>query len=105
MYKVDGKAGESHIVFWFSAELLQEDQTSKPWQTPAEGGKLAEVLLEWAASKNGKADVILAFDGRSKVCRTMVDTAMAYARHWHEIWITYKPSYRTGRGVAYNSDN
>ena len=104
LHQVGGKAGEAHRVFVFSAELFSESPTA-PWVMLAELGTAASPYLEWLNEVNGSYDVTMVGDGRSRKSRKEIDVACGEARNLHEAWITYSPTKRLGRRVAYAADN
>lgn len=105
IFNFGGKAGESHRLFIFSAELFAEARGS-PWATHAEmSHATADVMLSWLGNQTGPTDVILLADGRSRACRKRLEKAAEDMRHLHEEWIIYRPTKRLGRRVAFGSDN
>ena len=103
VYNFQGKAGESHRLFIFSAELWGETPTA-PWgNSPDLSG--ADVALSWVCSQTGPTDVVLLCDGRSRTCRKTLEEAAKDSRHLHEEWIIYKPTKRLGRRVVFGADN
>ena len=68
VYAFDGRCGESHRLFTFSAELFHEGGDF-PWAAPAswEGGM--DTILHFFSKQNASADATVAFDGRSRACR------------------------------------
>ena len=91
-------------MFVFSAELFAEAPTA-PWVTLAELGSAATPYLEWLHDVRGSYDVIMIGDGRSRQSRRQIDQVCGDIRNLHEAWITYNPTKRLGRRVAYASDN
>ena len=104
LYQVAGKAGEAHRVFVFSAELFAESPTA-PWVTLSDLGNAAGPYLEWLYDIRGSFDVVMIGDGRSRQSRKQIDQACGDCRNLHEAWVTYSPTKRLGRRVAYASDN
>ena len=56
-------------------------------------------------SQRGPADILLFCDGRSRTCRATIEQLCEEARFSTEIFITYKPTRRLGRRVAWSGAN
>ena len=105
IHTFQGKPGEAHRVFLFSAELFSEAQSGKPWASVTELGSAADIFLDWMLTQTGPNDVLMVCDGRSTAHRRKIEAKFDYARHQHEVWIVYRPARRLGRRVAYAADN
>jgi hypothetical protein len=84
------EAGEGHRLVVLSCDLLQENVV-KAWlnlpdKAPTDMTMKADQRLEFMMKQNGPADIILAFDGRSRACRKWLDGKIADAV---EVVITY----------------
>ena len=105
-FKFDGKAGQSHRLFVFSADCFWDASTT-PWKTivpwkESEG----KAILDFMTQQRGPADCSLCFDGRSKECRRAMDQHMENMRNSFELWVVYKPCKRLGsRKVCWTENN
>ena len=104
VFKFNGKVGEQHRVFVFSAECFSEAQKT-PWSSPVEWSEAADSAIDFMCAHSGAADVLLFCDGRSRSCRTKLESLISGARHVSELWIVYTPTPRLGRKVTFGSDN
>jgi hypothetical protein len=104
LFSFQGKPGEQHRVFVFSAELCQE-ALETPWSAPAELGTSAEAAFQFLVAQTAPCDVIVLCDGRSRTCRRKLEGVADSLRNVHEAWAVYKPTKRLGRKVAFGADN
>ena len=105
VYPLQGRPGEIHRVFVFSAELSAEDETT-PCTSPAPlANNTNEVCFAFMKTQTAPGAVIILCDGRSIACRRACEDASQNMRHVHEAWVVYKPTKRLGRRVAYGADN
>ena len=106
----DGKATESHRLFIYSADLLEEDTSKdgKPWvQTPA-WTPAGEECVKFIQSKaRGAADLSVFFDGRSsEQCKlALLQHHVKNDRNRAQGTITYGPTTRLGKIMPFGSDN
>ena len=104
IFRFQGRPGEQHRVFIFSAELSAEAEHS-PWAAPAELAPHAEACFDFLKKQLAPSDVVMLCDGRSIMCRRSCENATKDMRNVHEAWVVYKPTKRLGRRVAFGADN
>ena len=107
LFRFSGKAGDTHRVFVFSADLFSESG-SKPWAaTPDLPGTEADVFVKWLLSNTSQEDVLLLCDGLSRISRLKLETLVleCQPRNLPELWVVYRPSRRLGRRVSFAAEN
>ena len=82
VYRFQGRPGEMHRVFIFSAELSAEAEHT-PWAAPAELAPHAEACFAFMKNQAAPSDVVLLCDGRSIMCRRSCENATKDLRHVH----------------------
>jgi hypothetical protein len=103
-YRYQGKGGENHRLFVFSADLFQE-ASNTPWQTQPDSSPASAGIVEWMLQQSAPQDVLLFCDGRSRSARQQLETLTDGARHLSELWVVYQASRRLGRRVCFASAN
>ena len=101
IFQFVGKAGEAHRVFVLGADTFGKEG-DVPWKQPPDTNDLS-MCMEFIAHQIGPADVLLTFDGRNVVARKDLAKEMESTRHLCELWITFAPTKRLGRRVAWSA--
>jgi hypothetical protein len=88
LFIFQGRPGEQHRVFVFSAELCQE-ALEAPWSAPAELCATADAVFQCLSAQTAPCDVIILRDGRSRTCRRKLEEVADNLRNVHEAWAVY----------------
>ena len=104
----EGRAGDSHRVFIFSADMVEEDTSidGKPWVQSSAWTTAGDECVKFMQSKREASDLLVFFDGRSsdKCLLPLLKHHENNRFKAHSI-ITYSTTNRLGRRVAFGSDN
>ncbi len=97
--------GSEHRMAHFAADSWWAAER-QPWRAPYCSADEIKPLVETMLAKKQATDVILVHDGRSRTVRRMLaDVFHDKAKHFADLWITYKPGACKGRNVFLGADN
>ena len=83
-----GTAKESHLAFFFSADLAPEHPT-EPWNLLNVDDTLYTAVFDFLKMQAKPFDFLFAFDGRSRPARRKVEDLLDQRSHVSECWIIY----------------
>ena len=76
----------------FSADLLAKSAVT-PWRTLCDDAAIdpphADAIIEFMLSQQGKFDILIFCDGRSRKARRKIEDAIANRKHVVESWVIY----------------